>query len=168
MVSRSAVSRYRAFMKVVIIGAGVAGLSIGWRLAEAGVDVTLLERAQPAGGASWAAAGMIAVTAELLDANAVEVEFARHSNALWPEFAEQVEAATHRAVGYGRSAALILAEDEAALARLSHRARGAEILGPQEARTLVPMVTGALAGALWAPHEAHVDSRALGVALAYA
>src|ERR1700722_1407205 len=129
MVSRSAVSRYRAFMKVVIIGAGVAGLSIGWRLAEAGAEVTLLERAQPAAGASWAAAGMIAVTAELLDAHAAEIEFARHSNALWPEFAEQVEAVSNRAIGYCRSGALILAEDEAALARLSRRAGEAEILG---------------------------------------
>ena len=47
-------------MKVVIIGAGVAGLSIGWRLAQAGQEVTVLERAQPGGGASWAAAGMLA------------------------------------------------------------------------------------------------------------
>ena len=155
-------------MKVVIIGAGVAGLSIGWRLAEAGVEVTLLERAQPAGGASWAAAGMIAVTAELLDSHAAEIEFARHSNVLWPEFAEQVEAVSNRAVGYCRSGALILAEDEAALARLSRRAGEAEILGPQQARVRAPMVTGPLAGALWAPREAHVDSRALGVALAFA
>jgi protoporphyrinogen oxidase len=29
-------------MKAVIIGAGVAGLGIGWRLAQAGVSVTIL------------------------------------------------------------------------------------------------------------------------------
>ena len=155
-------------MKVVIIGAGVAGLSIGWRLAKAGMEVTILERAQPAGGASWAAAGMIAVTAELLDAHAAEIEFARHSNALWPEFAEQVEAASDRVIGFSRSGALILAEDEAALARLARRAGGAEMLDPAAVRARAPMVTGPLAGALWAPREAHVDSRALGVALAFA
>ena len=52
-------------MRVVIIGAGVAGLGIGWRLLQAGVAVTILERAQPAGGATWASAGMLAITAEL-------------------------------------------------------------------------------------------------------
>jgi len=52
-------------MKIVIIGAGVAGLAIGWRLAEAGQDVTILERAQPGTGATWAAAGMLAVTLQL-------------------------------------------------------------------------------------------------------
>ncbi len=79
-------------MKIVIIGAGVAGLSLGWRLAQAGAEVTILERSQPGSGATGAAAGMIAVTAELMDAHAVEIEFARHSNALWPEFAEELEA----------------------------------------------------------------------------
>ena len=51
-------------MKIVIIGAGVAGLAIGWRLAEAGQEVTVLERTQPGPGATWASAGMLAVTAE--------------------------------------------------------------------------------------------------------
>ena len=49
-------------MKVVIIGAGVAGLSIGWRLLQAGAQVTILDRGQPGGGATWAAAGMLAGT----------------------------------------------------------------------------------------------------------
>ena len=39
-------------MKIVIIGAGVAGLAIGWRLAESGQEVTVLERAQPGAGAT--------------------------------------------------------------------------------------------------------------------
>ncbi|HWY62686.1 MAG TPA: glycine oxidase ThiO [Rhizomicrobium sp.] len=155
-------------MKVVIIGAGVAGLSIGWRLAQAGVDVTVLERAQPASGASWAAAGMIAVTAELMDADAAEIEFARYSNDLWQDFAQTLEAVSGQAVGYSQSGALILAEDEAALARLSKKADGIAILSPAEVRALAPLATGALAGALWSPQEAHVDSRALGVALAFA
>ena len=64
-------------MKIVIIGAGVAGLSMGWRLAQAGAEVTVLERSQPGRGRTWAAAGMIAVTAELPDAHAAEIEFAR-------------------------------------------------------------------------------------------
>ena len=48
-------------MRIVIIGAGVAGLSIGWRLRQAGAEVTILERAQAAQGATWASAGMIAI-----------------------------------------------------------------------------------------------------------
>ena len=157
-------------MKVVIIGAGVAGLGVGWRLAQAGAEVTVLERSQPGGGASWAAAGMIAVTAELLDAHAAEIEFARLSNGLWPEFAEEVEAASDRAIGFARKGAMIVATDAADLARLSRKASdpGLSMLDPGQVRALAPLVTGPQAGALWSPREAVVDNRALGVALAFA
>jgi len=157
-------------MKVVIIGAGVAGLGVGWRLAQAGAEVIILERAQPGSGASWAAAGMIAMTAELLDAYAAEIEFARQSNALWPEFAEEVEAASDRVVGFARKGAMILAGDAAELARLSRKATepGLSMLDPGQVCALAPLVTGPQAGALWSPREAVVDNRALGVALTYA
>jgi glycine oxidase len=160
-------------MKIVIIGAGVAGLSIGWRLAQAGADVTVLERAQPGSGASWAAAGMIAVTAELFDAHAAEIEFARHSNLLWPGFAEELEAASNLVIGFSHNGALILAEDEAARARLARKAEGREMhglemLGPEQVRALAPQVSGPVAGALWSPREAQVDNRALGMALTFA
>ena len=85
-------------MKVVIIGAGVAGLGIGWRLLQAGCAVTILERAQPGTGASWAAAGMLAVTAELEDAAEAERALALRASALWPAFAAELEAASGRAV----------------------------------------------------------------------
>jgi glycine oxidase len=157
-------------MKIVIIGAGVAGLGVGWRLAQAGAEVTILERSRPGGGATWAAAGMIAVTAELLDAHAAEIEFARQSNALWPEFAEEVEAASDRAVGFARKGAMILAADAPELARLTRKASdpGLSMLDPGQVRALAPLVTGPQAGALWSPKEAVVDNRALGTALAVA
>jgi glycine oxidase len=157
-------------MKIVIIGAGVAGLSLGWRLLQAGAEVTILERSQPASGATAAAAGMIAVTAELMDAHAVEIEFARHSNALWPEFAEALEAASNRMVGYARSGALIVAADDAALARLAKRASepGLEMLDAAQTRAQAPLISGPQAGALWSPREAQVDARALGTALTHA
>src|SRR6185437_6394904 len=109
-------------MKIVIIGAGVAGLAIGWRLAEAGQDVTVIERARPGTGATWAAAGMLAVTAELLDSGAAEIEFARYSRSLWPDFAEKLEALSGRKIGYAANGALILADDAVSLARLERRA----------------------------------------------
>ena len=157
-------------MKIVIIGAGVAGLSLGWRLLQAGADVTILERSQPGSGATAAAAGMIAVTAELMDAHAVEIEFARHSNALWPAFAEEVEAASNRMVGYARSGILMVAADEAALARLAKRASepGLEMLDAAQTRAQAPLITGPQVGALWSPKEALVDARALGTALTHA
>lgn len=45
---------------VVIIGAGIVGLSTAWYLQEHGVEVTVLEKTGVAAGASWGNAGWIA------------------------------------------------------------------------------------------------------------
>lgn len=152
-------------MKIVIVGAGVAGLSIGWRLLQAGAQVTILDRGQPGGGATWAAAGMLAVTAELEDAAQAERDFAVQSNALWPAFAAEVEQASGMAVGFVRSGSLLLAADKAELEAM--RERG-QILDAAGVRALAPMLSDDLPGGLWAPDEAQVDSRALGEALTIA
>ena len=155
-------------MNIVIIGAGVAGLGIGWRLRQAGSSVTILERAQPAMGASWAAAGMLAVTAELEDAAAPERTLALRAHARWPSFAAELEEASGRAVFLCQTGALLLAQDGSELEAMRPRAQGElSILGPNKARALVPML-GPTVGGLWSPHEAHVDNRALGEALAIA
>ena len=49
---------------VVIIGGGIIGLSLAWRLAGEGASVVLLERGQVGGQATGAAAGMLAPLAE--------------------------------------------------------------------------------------------------------
>lgn len=152
-------------MKVVIIGAGVAGLSIGWRLLQAGAHVTILDRGQPAQGATWAAAGMLAVTAELEDAPPAERDFALQSNALWPGFAAELEQASGVAVGFARDGALMVARDAAALEAM--RRRG-PVLDPAGVRARVPLLADDIVGGLWAADEAHVDNRALGGALTIA
>lgn len=154
-------------MKTIIVGAGVAGLSIGWKLAQAGVDVLILDRARPARGATWAAAGMIAPTAEGAHADAAEIAFARWSAELWPHFAAQVEAQSGHRIGYKRDGALMVAMtgDEAR----ELRAQSNKILlTADEAQAREPMLSNAVAGALWDGDEAQVDNRALGTALAKA
>ena len=150
-------------MRIVIVGAGVAGLSIGWRLRQAGAAVTVFERGQPARAATWAAAGMIAVAGEMNAAPTAESEFAHRSSLLWPGFATEVEAASGLKVGYVRCGALMVAP-----VAVAGEAAGVEKLTALEARAKEPMLTGDFANALWAPGEAQVDSRALGLALAEA
>src|SRR6202044_51301 len=116
-------------MKIVVIGAGIAGLAIGWRLAQAGQEVTVLERAQPGQGATWASAGMLAVTAELLNSGQDEIAFARYSNGLWPAFAKEIEADSGRSIGYEASGTLLLAEDVQMLDRLARQAGSRPGLG---------------------------------------
>jgi len=157
-------------MKIVVIGAGVAGLAIGWRLAEAGQEVTVLERGQPGAGATWASAGMLAVTAESLDTSPDESNFARYSNSLWPDFAKKLEDLSRQPIGYATIGALILAQDAAAMAQLERRVAGPglKLIDSGRARELAPLATGEIAGGLWSPEDAIVDNRALGLALATA
>ena len=122
-------------MKVVIIGAGVAGLSIGWRLLQAGAAVTILDRGQPAQGATWAAAGMLAVTAELEDAPPAERDFALLSNSLWPAFTAELEQASGVRLGFVRAGALMVTRDSSALESMRRRGQVADAAG---VRALVP------------------------------
>ena len=155
-------------MNIVIIGAGVAGLGIGWRLLQAGCTVTILERAQPVMGATWASAGMLAITAELEDAAPPERALAMRASALWPGFAAELEEASGRTIHFAPSGALILAQDAAQLEAMRPRAEGdVRIVDAAEARALVPGL-GSTLGGLWSPREAHVDNRALGEALTIA
>ena len=158
----------KADMKIIIIGAGVAGLSIGWRLLQAGAQVTILERAQAGSGATWAAAGMIALAAELEKSPPVEIVFARQSNGLWPDFVKEVEAASGSAIGYARSGTLLLRGDATTMASRATADPSLTFLSAEEVRARWPMLTGECAGGLWASDEAHVDNRALGRALTIA
>jgi glycine oxidase len=148
-------------MKIVIAGAGVAGLGIGWRLAQAGVDVTVLERGAPGMGASFAAAGMIAATAETSGAPPAEAAFAERAQALWPGFAAELEAASGVIIGYRRNGALMVES------RPAVQPPGTAWLDGRAARVRAPMLA-AVPGAIWAAGEAQVESRALSPALAEA
>jgi len=156
-------------VRVIIIGAGVAGLSIGWRLLQAGAEVVVLERAQPGQGATWASAGMIAVTGENGDAETPDAQFARYSGSLWPAFAAEIEAASGRSIAYRSDGALMVAKDEQAAAAYAARADAsggkAKFLSARDACALEPLLAPDIAGALYDPGEAQVDNRALGAAL---
>jgi glycine oxidase len=158
-------------MKVIVIGAGIAGLSIGWRLAQSGAEVTVLERAQPGRGATWASAGMISTTAEIGEHDAPEARFARRSAQLWPHFAREIEEVSGMDIGYRVDGSLIVArsaEEEVALRARAKGSAGLEFLSPTEARAIEPLLSTDIGGALFDPNEAQVDNRALGPALALA
>ena len=151
-------------MKIIIVGAGVAGLSIGWRLQQMGAAVSLFDRAQAAMGASWASAGMIAAGGELRAATTPEAEFARHSSGLWRDFATEIEEASGQSIAYRRCGSLLVARTQGDLAT-SQSWPGAERLDAAQTLAKEPMLTPDIAGSLWVRDDAQVDSRALGLAL---
>jgi glycine oxidase len=152
-------------VKVVIVGAGVAGLSVGWSLAKAGAEVTVIERAEPGAGATGAAAGMIAVAGEAAATDGAEAQLSRQSAKLWPVFATELEEASGHRISYLRNGALIV------LGRGEKDPPDQDLFESvviARVRALEPMLTGEYERILWARDEALVDNRALGPALAAA
>ena len=151
-------------MKVIIVGAGIAGLAIGWRLAQAGAAVEIHDRGLAGRGATWAAAGMIAPGAELHDEPSAVAQFAIASRAAWPVFAKELEAESGCAIGYSEPGSLIVASNEVRARSLEERsgqlAGDAEWLTPSALREREPLLSSALTGALYVPNDAQVDNRA--------
>jgi glycine oxidase len=167
-----ATRRGRALPRVAIIGAGVAGLGIGWRLAAAGCQVTVFERAQAGHGASWAAAGMLAAGLEAEPGEERLLALNLESQRLWPAFRDQLEAVAGRAIGYRAEGTLAVAltRDDVERLRFSfdfQRGLGIELawLSGAEARRLEPHLRPGLAAAVLSPHDHQVDSRDLSSAL---
>lgn len=78
---------------VVVVGAGVIGLAIAFELAERGAAVRVVDRAEPAGAASWAAAGMLAPFTERVR-DAALVRLCAESLREYPSFVARVVAAS--------------------------------------------------------------------------
>jgi glycine oxidase len=171
----NASSRSAAFPDVAIIGGGVVGLGVAWRLAQRGASVTVFERDATGSGASYAAAGMLATCAEAEPGEEALVALGRRSQAMWPAFASELEETTGVAVELRRQGTLVVALTADDQARLRHHLDFQRRLGlplewisAAEARRREPHLAASLAGAVWSPEDHQVDNRRLVSALAHA
>ncbi|MEU1720892.1 FAD-dependent oxidoreductase [Nonomuraea sp. NPDC005692] len=91
----------------VIVGGGVVGLSIAWRLAREGLPVTVVDPA-PGRGASYAAAGMLAPVSEVAYTEEPLLRLGAASLSRWPSFAAELaaDAGLGPDLSAGRSAGL--------------------------------------------------------------
>ncbi len=96
---------------VLVIGGGIIGCSIAWRLAQAGMKVTVLDRAEPGGEASSAAGGMLAPLGEMLEPRTFS-ELCVASRNLYPRFAAEIEESSGHHAGYRSDGSLMVALDE--------------------------------------------------------
>jgi glycine oxidase len=159
-------------MKVLIVGGGVAGLAIGWRLVALGTKVEILERGLAGRGSSWAAAGMLAATAESEVRDDEWTRLAQAGRTAWPGFATELEKASGVRLEYRECGALLVAQsknraDELQTIAEALTARGRKaVWHPQEeAARLEPLLSPNIEGVLYAPEDAQVDNRQLSIAL---
>lgn len=152
-------------MHCTVIGAGIIGLSIGWELARVGHRVSLVDPA-PAGGATHAAAGMLAAVTEFHYQEQDLLRLSVPSAAGWARWARELEETAGGTTGYASPGTLVIAADAAdreSLADLAaaQRAVGLGIgeLGTAAARAAEPLLSPRLAGAFSAPGDAQTDPR---------
>lgn len=158
--------------RVAIVGAGVCGLGIGWRLAAAGCAVDVFDRGEAGHGASWAAAGMLAACAEVEPGEEALFALNRASQRQWPAFARELEAAAGMEIGYRAEGTLIaaLTRDDLQQLRFSFDLQKRFGLDPAwlsgaELREREPHLRPGALGGIFSPEDHQVDNRRLATAL---
>jgi glycine oxidase len=156
---------------VLVIGGGVIGLSIAWRAAQSGLQVTVADP-DPGGGASHAAAGMITPVSEAAYAERELYRLGVLSQERYPAFTAELTKLTGRPTGYRQTGTLQVAYDSDDLAVLAEFQALQESFGvtvqpltSRECRAAEPLLDPAIRGGLLAPGDASVDPRLLTGAL---
>ncbi len=159
--------RFRKTPDVVIVGAGVIGLGIAWRLAQRGAAVVVFDQGAAGAGASHAAAGMLASCAEAEPGEEALVALGRLSQSLWPAFTAELEQATGLSIDLRHEGTLVVALTADDQARLRHQLQFQKSLGlplewisAAETRQREPHLAG-VAGAVFSPEDHQVDNRKL-------
>ncbi|SHK36163.1 glycine oxidase [Pseudonocardia thermophila] len=161
-------------VRVMVVGAGVIGLTCAWRVAAEGFDVTLVDPA-PASGSSWVAGGMLAPVTEAWPGEETLLELGLSAVAVWPSFAEELTAAADRPAGLRTEGTVVAAtgtgdraELDALAEHLARLGRTVQRLSGRELRRLEPGLGPAVRGGLSVPGDLAVDNRALLNALQHA
>jgi glycine oxidase len=162
-------------LKIAVVGAGLLGRLLAWRLLRQGHAVTLFEATpfdKPRSAAHTAAA-MVSPLSELVSAERLIHDLGMASLRLWPRWLEELNHSIEPPVHYAAHGSVVVAhpQDAAELRQfkqnLEYKLPGADPsrwLTQHELRACEPQL-GHFAEALYLPHEAHLDNRHLLAAL---
>jgi glycine oxidase len=148
-------------MRVIVRGAGVAGLACAVELAERGATVEVLERAEALAGAgcSWFAGGMLAPWCELESSGPLIARLGEEGIAWW----------RRRFPATAQQGTLVIAHarDAGELVQFARRTEHYQTIGAEALAALEPDLAGRFGTALYFAGEGHLDPRAaLGALLA--
>lgn len=170
MTAQSSVVSTGALPDFAVLGGGLCGRLVAWRLAGAGHQVALYERGDAAGSSSaaWVAAAMLAPLAEAAVAEPLIVELGAASLDEWPRILAQLP----EPVFFQRNGTLVVWHHsdraEAALFERRVRANAPAALLADDALTRVdahalagaePALAGRFATGWLMPHEGQLDNR---------
>lgn len=148
-------------MRVLVLGAGIIGLSIADELVQRGHEVCLVDPA-PGRGASKAAAGMLSPSAEVWHGETEILRLGMRSLALWPGYAERLGVPRHHA------GTLLVGRDRGDLQQVERqvdllRGLGAApgLMTGRQVRALEPTLGSRVAGGALLAEDHSVDPRAV-------
>lgn len=157
-----------ASTEIVIVGAGVIGLTLALDLQQRGRQTLVLERAQPGAGASRVAGGLLAPTSAADLQEPRLIDFALDSLRRYPALVARLEAMTGVSCGLRTNGTLWLAfsaEDDEGLDRLQARqeAKGirSQRLGPAQLLEWEPKIAPRVISGLHILDDLVVDPRRL-------
>jgi glycine oxidase len=152
---------------VIIVGGGVIGCAIAFKLASSGLKVTLIERGEIGCEASRAAAGMLSPQSEA-EVTAAFFQLCLRSRLMYPDFVAALIELSGIDPEYRDEGALFVAiseQEQKELERWAKWQRGAglepEWIPADSLRKLEPAVTEWARGAYFIPGDHQVDNRRL-------
>jgi len=161
-------------LKAIVIGGGIIGCSVAWRLAVEGVATTVLERGRVGQEASWAAAGMIAPQAEA-EGPGPFFDFCMKARDAFDGIVDRLVRDGGVDPEYDRAGILYVALDADERTHLERRAKWQRAVGaPVEelsgaaARRIEPMLSPETVYAIHMPTNRRTDNRKLTQAYAAA
>jgi glycine oxidase len=161
--------------RVAVIGGGVCGLGVGWRLASAGADVTVYDRGQAGRESTWAAAGMLCPQMELRPEEESISLLGLESMTRWRGFVDDVEADSDIPLHYRDEGTLFISADHDAAEQLrflhDHQIElgmPVEWLSGDAVRDREPFISHNVVAGLVCLDDHHLDCRGLVRALAAA
>ncbi|TXM71016.1 glycine oxidase ThiO [Methylobacterium sp. WL120] len=160
---------------VAIVGGGLIGLSIAWRIAQSGRSVAVVERETIGSGASLAATGMLAPAAEHEPGSDPLLPLALDSLRRWPGFRDELEAAAGHDIDYREDGTLVLAIGRDEVERLRFRYElqrrsgvAAEWVAGTEVRRREPALRPSVTAGVFCPLDHQVDPSRVMAALVQA
>jgi glycine oxidase len=155
-----------------VVGGGVCGLGVAWRLAAAGCAVDIFDKGEPGRAATWAAAGMLAARAEVEPGEETLLRLNLLCQEMWPGFARELETATGQTIDYRDEGTLIVSatRDDAEALEFTYtlqRRLGLDVewLSGAEARKREPFMAPGVNAGVYSPGDHQVDNRKLADAL---
>jgi glycine oxidase len=156
--------------QIVIVGGGVIGLSVAWRLArdDARQRILVLDAARAGEGTSRVSAGMIAPIAEAGFEDPHFIRFARLSRERYRSFVAELSGDAGTTVRLDEEGSIIIAihrDDVEAMRRVFDYRRAANLpvewLTGTQAREIEPALTPRVSAAMWIAYDGQVNPRVL-------